>query len=547
MGRFATHIGRLAAACLVAALCCAPWLAPSLVWCGWLGVAGALALAVSLPPRAGMAWMLALYGMAVTAAFHWAPSVLAQTMRAGYGWGAAVFVPLVLWEAARAALPFWLAARIVLGQPLFNGLTRSQLRPDAQLPLTAAWWPAALAAVVLESVTPSVFPWRFGQMQIAWPLTIQAVDLFGAQWSTVMEFAHAGAVLCVATAFVDAVRSRRLAAPLRRLSRSGPVWLCAVNLLYGAAAMSYWSRQARLAPSRRVALVQVDPTYQSSAETMLRLTQSVAGKVDLVCWPESSGGNYRADLDRLSDSRRVFELSRNPQRGLRPWPRPTCPLLLGGQTFRGDNRHPSELYQSAILLDRQERIVGRYHKRLLMPFGEYVPGKGWIPGIGRLFPLREVIVRGREATVLTADGNARLGVMICYEDMHPEIARSLVANSANLLCSLINGASFGNPLTLRQHRLLAQLRAVEFRRYHLRASSTGETCVISPVGRVAARLPLQTAGILTAKVALLDARTLACWTGGVFPWVCCLLLLRLLGRQNYSDYSDYSDGRSAGM
>lgn len=463
---------------------------------------------------------MAMSGMAISIAFHWAPDVLAQTMRHEYGWGVAVFLPLVVWEAARAALPFWLAARV-------------------ESRLTAMWFPAALAAVLLESVMPSVFPWRFGDMQVGWPIAIQSVDLFGAEWATVMEFAHAGALIGVGAALIEMVRFRSIAVPLRGLGRSAPLWLCIANLTYGALAMSYWKEQMQTSAKVRVALVQVDPTYVGSTDKLVRLTESVRGAVDLVCWPESSGGHYDAQLDRLSDPELVYKLSRAPLRGLRPWPKPSCPLLLGSEIFSGDWRHPDQIYQSAILLDTREQIVGRYDKRLLMPFGEYVPAKDWAPFLERLFPLHEEISRGTEALVLRASGRVRLGVMICYEDMHPETARSLVRNSANLLVALANGASFGSTLTLRQHRLLAQLRAVECRRFLVRAASTGETCVITPLGRVQARLPLQTTDVLTADVALLEGQTLACRLGDALSWACGLLLLLYLHRWSAKRRSKY--------
>ena len=70
--------------------------------------------------------------------------------------------------------------------------------------------------------------------------------------------------------------------------------------------------------------------------------------------------------------------------------------------------------------------------------------------------------------------------------------------------SLIHGASFTNPLTLRQHRLLAQQRAIECRRCLVRCSSTGETCVIDAAGRIVDRLPLGPAGVLNVTVPLLE-------------------------------------------
>lgn len=495
----------IAATALLAVLCGAPWIEPRLVWCGWLGMAGALVLVTRFPWLPGLVCTFAWSALALTAAFYWAPALLAYTMQADLSWGLAVFVPLVLWEAARATLPFWLAAR--LG-------ARAE----------AAWFPAALMAVILEAVVPTVFPWRMGYMQIAWPLTVQGVDLLGTGWATIIQFAHAGLLIGLAAAFLQAVRSRSVRPPLRHVLRSGAFWLVSANLVYGLAAMSYWSNQVERAPVLRVALVQEDPTYQGSADKMLQLTRDVCQRVDLVCWPESSGGTYEASLDRLSDPQRVFRLSRDPQRGLRPWPDPMCPLLLGTKTFRGDARRPEEFHQSATLLDRQERIAGRYDKRHLMPFGEYVPGEGWLPGIDRLFSVSEPVVPGREATVLDAGGGCRLGAMLCYEDMQPTAAQSLTNNSANLLVSLINGSAFDNPLTLTEHRLLAQLRAVECRRYLLRCAATGETCVISPLGQVVDRLPLQTPGVLTATVHLLDARTWACRLGDALAWLCAAAL-----------------------
>jgi apolipoprotein N-acyltransferase len=120
--------------------------------------------------------------------------------------------------------------------------------------------------------------------------------------------------------------------------------------------------------------------------------------------------------------------------------------------------------------------------------------------------------------------------MLCYEDMIPEAARSLVAESATVLVSLINGAAFTEPLTLAQHRLLAQLRAVENRRAFVRCAATGETCVISPTGRIIARLPVHVQESLVATVPLLKSRTLSSRTGTVFPAACAVGLVVLARR-----------------
>jgi apolipoprotein N-acyltransferase len=159
-----------------------------------------------------------------------------------------------------------------------------------------------------------------------------------------------------------------------------------------------------------------------------------------------------------------------------------------------------------------------------MPFGEFVPGEDWVPGMNYLFSMQDVVSSGGQATVLQTATGAKLGVMLCYEDMMPEAARSLAGRSANVLVSLINASAFTHPLTLAQHRMVAQLRAVECRRYFLRCSATGETCVISPLGTIEAALPVQTQGVLTARVALVDTPSGYCRLGDAFPIVCLVAL-----------------------
>jgi apolipoprotein N-acyltransferase len=270
--------------------------------------------------------------------------------------------------------------------------------------------------------------------------------------------------------------------------------------------------------------VQVDPSRDDSIAGLQRLSRQACADrdrpVDLLCWPECSGGSYAESLPSFADPERIFAESREPQRGLRPLAEPACPLLFGGKIYSGYPERPNDIYQSAILVDGAERIIGCYHKRHLMPFGEYVPGSEWMPELRHYFPMDDDLDVGPDATVLRLGDQARLGVMLCYEDMVPGAAASLVDNAANVLLSLINGSSFKAPLTLRQHRLLAQLRAVENRRCLLRCAATGETCVVSPLGTIPARLPLHVEDVLVAEVPLLDTRTLASRIGQTFPLLC---------------------------
>ena len=506
-------------AAAIALLVAAPWLDQNLVICGWLGVAAGLLLIDRLRGWRGEGWSLAAATAAIATAFHWSPKVMAYSMNTNDEIGLAIAAPIMLWDALRLVLPFWFAARI---------------QPD---PLRA-WLPAGLLACVLEAVVPAVFPWKLGYSQIAWPHLIQSVDLFGPEFSTFVLYAHAGLIVWLVHALGRAVGAAK-AWPWEDRSA---VWaglvaliVCAANAVYGFSSMASWSRRIDSAPALRVALVQSNPEDDGGIDSLRTLTRQLcsdpAAVPDLVCWPECSGGSYEASLDSLADPERVLKLSRPPSPGMRPLEQPACPLLFGGKIYHGHPQKPRELYQSAILIDRDETILGCYHKRHLMPFGEYVPGEDWYPDIKHYFPMQDDLTEGAACNVLDCGTAARLGVMLCYEDMIPAAARTLAAESANVLVSLINGAAFTAPLTLTQHRLLAQMRAVENRRCLVRCAATGQTCVISPLGTVTASLPLHTRDVLSATVPLLEGRTLANRIGPLFPLLCGAAVAALIFRR----------------
>ena len=502
--------GWLATAVAVASigtLLAAPWFAQELLPCAWLGVAAGLFMATGRRGWRGELSVLAAAVVVVASASQWTPESLAHCMRSDAWVGWAFAAPIVLWDACRMALPFWCVCRAG-GDP------------------RASWLLAALVAVVAEAFVPAVFPWKMGYLHLAWPVLVQSADLAGAEGSTFLFYATGGALITLATPLLGLAGRRVPVAGYAALA------VCAANIVYGSVALSRHAALAAAAPKLRVALVQVTPERHDAIDDLRRLTRAVCAgprPPALVCWPECSGGSYEDGLESFADPDAVVRRSRPPQRGLRPLPDPVCHLVLGGKIYRGYPERPRQIFQSALLVDQAERLVGQYHKRHLMPFGEYVPGGDLIPDLRLYFPMENEFSVGGDATVLDC-GKARLGAMLCYEDMVPAAAASLVGRGANLLVSLINGSAFTNPLTLVQHRLLAQLRAVENRRCLVRCAATGETCVIAATGAVTERLPLTVEDVLLVDVPLLEGRTVANVAAGWFPVACGLGLVVWLVR-----------------
>ncbi len=482
-----------------------PWLYEGYTWCSWLGIALAMQLAIS-GGLCSQFWSIWLWSSCVLgAAFHWSPAAMQYTLSSSFAVGFAVAVPLIIWDGLRLALGFWLAAKITRDVRYY-------------------WFIAAISTMAFEYIMPGVFPWKLGLTQLSNPWFIQGIDVLGPSFSTFVAFTMAGAIQISGVGIYRWFNREyaSLAVVFRAVS---PVMITlACILAYNALSWQYWSHVIARAKKVKVGLIQVDPSYVESSENARKQTVLIANQVDLVCWPESSAGNYDLQLNCLADEEQNFLMSREPERGMRPWPQPHCELLLAGKNYVGSPDEPDELYVTAMLLDQHENIKARHNKRFLMPFGEYVPGDKFIPGLSQLFDMSEFVRPGNSAMPIEAGCGAQIGTMLCYEDMVPQAAREMVLHKANLLISLANGSAFESHFTLYQHRLIAHLRAVENRRYFLRCAATGETCVINPLGEIESRLPMQADGSLVSEVALLEGIT----TYSRYPWIAPLLLSTIL-------------------
>ena len=494
-----------------------PWLFDGWlsVCMSWVALACGLTLAAAPAPwsRFWCLWIWCTFSIGI--AFHWSPDAMTYTLSSDYWLGFLVAAPLIIWDGLRLTLSYWLGARICRQPSLI-------------------WLSTACCAILLEEFMPSVFPWRWGMLQLSLPWWLQGVDLFGAGWSTLMAFAMAGALQNGLNALMhqfgsraakaepaatSALNSNRLST---RLAWSLAPCLLVANALYCGWSWQHWQNEIDHSDTVRMGLVQVDPSMKVSLQQLQELTGQIANDVELVCWPESSAGTYDMRLEEFSDAERNFAMSRAPERGLRPWPNPSCELLLAGKNYQNSlltpvkaavaehesDDEPERLYVSAMLLDAKERIVARYHKRYLMPFGEYVPGENVVPGMAELFDMCEHVTPGEGSAVIESQTGARIGVMLCYEDMVAQAACSAANQHANVIVSLINGSAFASPVTLHQHRLLAHMRALETRKTFVRCAATGETCVISACGELGSRLPLQENGVLKCDVHLLNGVTL---------------------------------------
>jgi apolipoprotein N-acyltransferase len=165
----------------------------------------------------------------------------------------------------------------------------------------------------------------------------------------------------------------------------------------------------------------------------------------------------------------------------------------GGDALVGVPMRRDEGYYNAVLTLGTSPQQG-YAKSHLVPFGEFVPpGFGWIVNVLQI-PLSDFARGAADAKPLAIAGE-RVAPNICYEDAFgEEIIRQLP--EATLLANVSNVAWFGDSLAPAQHLRISRARSIETGRYMLRATNTGVTAIIDDRGRVAARLPMFTEGVL---------------------------------------------------
>jgi len=193
-------------------------------------------------------------------------------------------------------------------------------------------------------------------------------------------------------------------------------------------------------------------------------------------------------------------------------------LLFGSATrvrVRGEERGLNRV----LLVDERGDVQGRYDKVELLAFGEYLPLADELPWLRSLSPRSGRVHPGLRVAPLPFRG-FRIAALVCLEDMLPRYVRRVMREGApHLLVNLTNDAWFGDSHAPWIHLALAQLRAVEQRRYLVRATNTGVSAVVDPLGRVVARSGSFTRETLDAEVAMLEGRTpyqtLGDWPGVV--------------------------------
>jgi apolipoprotein N-acyltransferase len=496
-------------------------------------VAGFLA-AASGWRRLLIAFLFGVVAVAAQPPVHFLPALLiafpglvwlldgAPTSRGafGVGWmfGAGYFAAGLYWvanallvDAARFA---WLIPFAVLGLSLGLGLfigVMAVLARQVWSPGIGRVFAIAASWTFFEWVRGTIltgFPWNpVGNVWVAAPPVLQSAAWFGVYGlSAVTVFAAAGLAM--------------FGAPAGRSWRWGVAGIALISLIAVAGTFRLAEAPSDTVPGVVLRIVQPNIAQRDKwlpehrARNYARHLEMSGdrgdGRVTHVIWPETAAP-FSVSTDA---ARRGLMRGAVPPKGL---------LLTGSVRLEQKNGRVVRVWNSLVAVDDTAGIAAVYDKHHLVPFGEYMPLREFLP-LEKITAGALDFSAGPGPRTFHLPGLPAFSPLICYEVIFPGRVLDR-ADRPSWLLNITNDGWFGTSAGPHQHFASARLRAVEEGLPVVRAANTGISGVIDSYGRVVARLGLDRSGALDSSlpVALAD-RTLFSLFGNRISGVMVLLM-----------------------
>jgi apolipoprotein N-acyltransferase len=501
-----------------------------------LAVCSGLLLTGSFP-KIGASWLAWFCLVPLLFALKNLP--LREGFRVGFIAGIVHYLSLLYWLVytmnTYGHLPVYLGVTVLF---LFSAYLALYTAVFSAMLIRAAGIPPLIPIVVpvvwvfleyVRSFLMTGFPWALmGYSQFKTLQIIQISDICGVYGVSFLA-AASNAVIFMGALFIIEKRWRGKAVSRKALLAC----LGAAALLFGGVwHYGKWriravEKMVAVSPAERISVVQGNieqtkkwaPSFQK--ETIKRYDRLSRDKEApasaLVIWPETAMPFYFGYQSELSEMVRE---------GIR---KSGSDFIIGSPSFIR-TKAGEAYYNSAYLVGSDGKISGQYDKVRLVPFGEYVPFKRWLPFLGKMVAQVGDFKPGEAGNTL-AWKVYRLGVQICYEIIFPNLSRAMVRNGSTLMVNITNDAWFGRTGAPFQHFSMAVFRAVENRRSLARAANTGISGFVDPVGRIVGQTLLFEEALLTREMPMIDRVSFYSRFGDLFAMICTAasVLLMALG------------------
>ncbi|TPG49788.1 apolipoprotein N-acyltransferase [Sphingomonas glacialis] len=265
-----------------------------------------------------------------------------------------------------------------------------------------------------------------------------------------------------------------------------------------------------------------DDYAETNLQALVRLSGKPGPAPRLVVWPEGA-------LRYLPESGYPFqyyaETPGTVRRRIAAVLGPRDVVLTGGNALNFDAADAiTSATNSIFAIDARARILGRYDKAHLVPFGEYLPARPLLSAIGlsRLVPGDFDFAPGHGADGLDLPAFGRVGFQLCYEIIFSgEVVQS--GHRPALLFQPSNDSWYGY-WGQSEHLAQARMRAIEEGLPVIRATPTGISAIIDAHGRILASIPANTAGAIELPIPRAAPPTLFARVGNAMAFLIGIML-----------------------
>lgn len=407
-----------------------------------------------------------------------------------------------------------------LGIPLYHALLHSlimsltKLLPDNDYVLTIGFGAAWMLSEWVMSLGALGFPWgRAALSQAGLLFSVQTVSIFGSYFIVII-------VVCSSMMFALALKNKK------RLYALIGCLIIITNIVTG---IILYYIPIQKGDNVKIAVLQGNASMEDKWsgekstkqiwETYISMAKEAANNgAQVVVLPESA---IPTDFNNIYPSFAKIASDYN------------ITIITG--VLMSDNGLAGK-YNSVVAVYPDGSISEHYNKRHLVPFGEYIPYNDILK---KLLPFIEELQLGGfdniigEATEIIDIKGMKNGSLVCFDSIFDSLARENVNDGAEIITVVTNDSWFKDSAGIKQHLNHSVLRAIENRRYIIRAANTGISAFISPKGDVLEKSDALVEDIIYCEVAAVESKTLYTITGNLVLYLAIAFQAVIIGISIY--------------
>lgn len=384
----------------------------------------------------------------------------------------------------------------------------------------------------IQSLGATGFTWgRLALSQFENLYLIQSSNLFGSLFIT-------GLIVLVnvvlALLIIDLGKSKVNYRPLTLT-----IILFLLNLSYGYYSISYKSDEGKEINATVIqGNILSDQKWDTTAIDTFNIYYDLTNealkkypKTNLVVWPESAITDG-VDIERNRTIKypeileKITQITKNNN----------IYLATGIFTVTFPSPDKYDVSNSMIVVSPQEKILGAYSKRHLVPFGEYLPFRSILeviaPALTKINALENDVTPGLGTNLINTPFG-KVGGLVCYDSILPQLTRYSTNDGAEILVLVTNDSWYKDSMGVYQHNGQSVFRAIETDRYMVRAANTGVSTIIKPDGEIISRLDPLIKGFINNTVKMRNSSTLYSKIGELIAFISLIVVLfNILFRRN---------------